>query len=154
MFSIFFEFFDKDFPYVIAMKLAKLYYQAVFPKLISKIYLFLNQVFHDVAKFKILKLENLNISRTKKALEVKQKTVFLVSRVFFFRLKKQNSKNKSDITSINFSFTSVTSDFGRKSALLNKIVIQVLPFQMNYLLGILLIRLESNRGNSYLRIKY
>ena len=38
MLSIFFEFFDKDFLYVIAMKLAKLYYQAVFPKLISKIY--------------------------------------------------------------------------------------------------------------------
>ena len=38
MLSIFFEFFDKDFLYVIAMKLAKLYHQAVFPKLISKIY--------------------------------------------------------------------------------------------------------------------
>ena len=41
-------------------------------------------------------LNFLIFSRTKRALETKQKTFFLVSQVLYFRLKKQTSKNVAD----------------------------------------------------------
>ena len=48
--------------------------------------------------FEYLKNQNLIISRTKRAFEVKQKTFFLVSKMLSFRYTKQSSKNVADTT--------------------------------------------------------
>ena len=47
-------------------------------------------------KFEYLELYNLLFSGTKRAFQMKQKTVFLVSQVLSFRLKKQTNKNVAD----------------------------------------------------------
>ena len=54
--------------------------------------------FDDVMIFEYLKILNLIISRTKKAFEVKEKTLFLVSQVLSFGHTKQTSKNVADTT--------------------------------------------------------
>ena len=69
------------------------------PKLFSKMYFLIQaQAFDDVMKSENLKFSNLIFSRTKRAFEVKQKTLFLVSQVLSFRIKKQSSKNLADTT--------------------------------------------------------
>ena len=48
--------------------------------------------------FAYLKSQNLIISKTKRAFEVKEKTFFLVSQLLSFRNIKQTSKNVADTT--------------------------------------------------------
>ena len=64
--------------------------------------------------FEYLKSQNLIISRTKRAFEVKEKTLFLVSRVLSFRHTKQTSKNVADTTFI-LKYTSSLCYFNTRS---------------------------------------
>ena len=67
--------------------------------LFSKTYfLFHAEAIHDVMKFKILKFQNLNISRTKNIFEKKKIFFLLFPKVLIFGLKKQNSKIIWNIT--------------------------------------------------------
>ena len=59
---------------------------------------FVFQGFDDAIIFDYLKNENLIISRTKRAITVKQKTFFHASKVLSFSHIKQTRKNLTDTT--------------------------------------------------------
>ena len=69
------------------------------PKLFNKMcFVLYAQAFDEVIIIEYLKNENLIISRTKRAFELKQKTFFLISKALSFSRTKETSKNLTDTT--------------------------------------------------------
>ena len=96
---IFQMFFDKNIYFAMLLhKLAKFHYHAVYFPSFSIKFVFRAQAFDDVMTFEYLKVQNLMISTTKRACEVKYKTFFLVLLALSFRHTKQSSKIAVDTT--------------------------------------------------------
>ena len=66
-----FKFYDKKSYFVMLHKLAKFHYQVVFALFNKMCFVFHAQAFDDVMAFEYLEIQNLIISRTERAFEVK-----------------------------------------------------------------------------------